>query len=181
MAKARSGITAVGEPPATLTRVRFFAGRMLDASHLADEQEYHREKQRRLVRALHGWGVVQGLQVGLDSGGTTARVAAGLAIDPRGELIEVGCAQPIALPAQGARLYVVLAYAEEPCDPVPVPSDTDGTGMANGRIRETFRLSLEAQPTAGALALARLVRRRSRWQLDRGFRRRRLSRRAAAA
>lgn len=182
MAKARSGNAQPGAPPAALTRVRFFAGRLLDADDLQQEQEYHREKQRRLVRALHGWGVVHGLQVGLGSGGSAMlTVAAGLAIDPRGELLEVGCAQRIALPAQGTRLYVVLAYAEEPCDPIPAPSDTDGSGTAYARIRETFRLSLEAQPGPDTLVLARLVRGRARWQVDRRFRRRRLSRRPQRA
>lgn len=167
-------------PCAPLTRPRYFEGRLLTARDLEDEQSYHREKRRRLVRAVVGWGIVDGLSVAVDPGPEAGvRIAAGLAIDAAGELIEVPCAQRLALPATSGPLHVVLAYAEEPCDPVPVPSGGDDTGMVASRIRETFRLALEARPAPGTLVLARLARARTRWQLDRRFRRRRLRRGAS--
>jgi len=158
-------------------RVHFFEGRLLTADDLRDEQEYHRETRRRLVRALHGWGVVDGLRVGREAGDPNGIVVApGTAIDPRGELLCVGLAQRLALPAQGTRLHVVLAYAEEPCDPAPSIASSGEGDSPFTRTRETFRLSLEAEPPGDAVVLARLVRRKADWRLDRTFRRRRLAR-----
>jgi hypothetical protein len=161
----------------TLQRVSYYTGQLPGEDDLRDEQEYHREKLRRVVRELHGWGVVRGLVVRLASGEAQAlSVAPGAAVDDRGELIAVCETQEVALPARGTRLALVLAQAEEPCAPEPVASTNAGEAVAFSRTRETFRLSLVARPAPTALVLARLVRGKARWQLDRGFRQRRLRR-----
>lgn len=176
MTISRTTNSAEPAPRAPLTRPHFFSGRLLDARDLAVEQSYQREKLRRLVRTIFGWGIADGLSVGIERGpGGGVRIGPGVAIDALGELIELPCAQRLELPASGLRLHVVLAYAEEPSDPVPTPS---GVGTEPTRIRETFRLGLETQPAPDALVLARLTRSRSRWRVDRRFRRRRLKRAA---
>src|SRR6185503_16060610 len=68
-------------------RPNFFSGRLLTADDLREEQEYHREKHRRHLQMLHGFGVVDGLQVDVASDGTTISVEPGMAIDPYGREI----------------------------------------------------------------------------------------------
>jgi len=66
--------SACADRDAPLRRPNFFSGRLLDAATLQDEQDYHRRKLRRHVLALHGCGIVNGLDVRIDeSGGGSLR------------------------------------------------------------------------------------------------------------
>ena len=46
----------------------FYAGRLLTAADLQDDQDYFRAKIRLHDRLLHGWGIVTGLQVSESAG-----------------------------------------------------------------------------------------------------------------
>src|SRR4030095_8648163 len=59
---------------APISRPNYFSGRLLDAATLAAEQDYQREMRRRHNRALHGYGVVSGLDVDIDASGGQARL-----------------------------------------------------------------------------------------------------------
>ena len=157
-----------------LTRPRYFSGMLLTPRDLEAEQRYVRDKQRRHNRCLHGYGVACGLDVSL---GTAAIVVSpGLALDGFGEEIAVSRAVEADVPRDGSRAYLVIRYVEVEGDPVPA-----GEGrMECTRITEGFALCCEASdPCRGlprdaaptAIPLARLVRRRGRWRLDRTYRR----------
>lgn len=63
-------------------RKNFFAGNLLTAQDLAQEQEYCREKLRLHNRLLHGAGVVSGLKVRHDgTDGLTLSISSGMALD----------------------------------------------------------------------------------------------------
>ena len=73
-------------------RVRYSTGLVLGVDEFNQDQAYFMERDRLLTRALHGYGVVQGLRPNLevrnaDSGDDVAqiRVEPGLAIDPSGQ------------------------------------------------------------------------------------------------
>ncbi len=80
-------------------RVNYATGLMLDAADFEEEQLYHRSRLARALTYLHGGGTVAGLRVSVDAEraapGSAAEttqqvmVAAGLAIDRLGRLIEV--------------------------------------------------------------------------------------------
>src|SRR5690349_13187188 len=63
-----------------LCRPRFFAGQLLSEQDLNRLDEYIREKNRLHTLQLHGWGVVNGLEVSCDSCGNGLVVGCGYAI-----------------------------------------------------------------------------------------------------
>lgn len=72
------------EQASPLTRLHYFDGKFLKADALAQEQAYHRT-QVRLSNLAGGWGVVNGLGVGL--AGDQLTVGSGLAITPAGHFV----------------------------------------------------------------------------------------------
>jgi hypothetical protein len=143
-------------------RNRFFAGRLLSADDFAAETEYFRERLRRHNRALHGWGVVEGLEVSLDEDTGTLVISPGVAIDRNGEELIVECAlqAPAPPPAAAARAVVELVFAERPFAPVLV-----GDGQEFTRIREGVEVCISEQPGHG-VAIARLVWTGAGWSVD---------------
>lgn len=175
----------MSEESQPLKRVNYFHGQLLTDQDFRDEQEYFREKLRLHNRLLHGAGIVEGLEVSVsESQKPHLKVSPGFAIDPRGEEIQVQETVAARLPAEGTVLYVALRYREHFTDPVPAPDD----GYNYSRIEEGFDITLEPKdPCRGkgrgkrghrespavdpgpAIPLARIVRRRSGWRLDRRF------------
>jgi len=160
---------------ATLTRPVFFAGRLLDAAALSQEQDYEREKRRRHNLALIGSGVVSGLEVTImpdaGSGGSRVVVAPGYAIDRRGEEMSVPCPVPLPAPQlpapQGDAAFVTIRYWERPCAPVPAAGHA---GLAPSTIEEACVLGTAAEVVPPALGLGRLVREDAGWRVDPAFR-----------
>ena len=152
-----------------LARNRYFAGRLLGAEDFQLEQDYFRERLRRLNRALHGVGIVYGLQVsvGPDGGaGEQVVVQPGFAIDPYGEEIELRCEASANLPKTGSRLFVMLSRDERPTHPVPALDDEPAQFA---RIEETFALHIEATAGESGIALARLIATETGWKVDEAF------------
>jgi hypothetical protein len=165
-----------------LERVRYFPGQLLLADDLTAEQEYFLEKHRRHNRALHGAGVVSGLEVSRQKDSVV--VQPGLALDCRGEEISICEPVELAFPEEGEKAYIFLSYAEKMTDPVPPAAGED---LQFSRIEESFKLAFEPQdPTAKhkwrkaslvpcgdphGFPLAKLFFSRGRWRIDRRFRR----------
>lgn len=138
------------------------------------EQQYLRDRHTRHNRCLHGYGIACGLEV--SPGSTTISIDPGLALDGCGEEIVVPEMVEIGVPTDGHRTYLVIRYHEVESDPVPVAGGT----MECTRITEGYALAYEAaDPCRGlprgqapkAIPLARLVRIRARWRVDRKYRR----------
>ena len=150
----------------TLTRNRFFTGKLLTADDLSQEQDYHRSKQRRHNRLLHGVGVVRGLSVSLEArdagGGPTITVSPGVAISPDGEDLVV--CEPVTLdPCQGvATCYVTMSFVERPMEPTPEGEPS--------RIDESAEVAASEVVPPGHLAIARLLHDGSGWRVDSTFR-----------
>lgn len=168
-------------PCQPLTRVNYFTGRLLSAEDFILEQDYVREKLRRHNRSLHQPGVVDGLEVSLET--PDVRVAPGLALDAMGNEICVPVAQSAPLPPVAREVYLVLRYQEIGIYPIPVPG-TSGEGTTDhmpSRIQESFEIDyapaggthLPAPPqgTLPSVRLARLRFTRGRWRVDTRFRR----------
>ncbi len=69
-----------------LQRVSYFFGQVLGEDDFKTEQNYFIEKHRLHNRHLHGWGVVNGLEVSVDKG-NVVHVSPGIAIDCAGNEI----------------------------------------------------------------------------------------------
>jgi hypothetical protein len=152
-----------------LERNRYFPGRLLGAEDFQVEQDYVRRRLRRHNRALHGAGIVHGLEVsvppGAGSPGGQVVVQPGFAIAPDGEEIEVRSEIVAGLPECGDQLYVTLSPAERLTRPVAVSGEDE---VHFARIEETFSLQVGASAGENGILLARLIRTAAGWQLAKG-------------
>jgi len=147
-------------------RPRFFSGRMLTADDLHQEQQYHLARHRHHLRTCHGSGVIEGLQVDVESGGAAISVKPGLVIDREGREIlvceKVNLAIALNTPSPA---WIVVEYAERLIDPVPIAPQ----GHEASRVEEGCNIVLaSATPTSG-VAIARLIREQDAWRVDTAF------------
>src|SRR5260370_16816066 len=97
----------------SLQRVTAYEGLAIDAATWTAAHAYHQTAQRLHVRALHGWGIVTGLEVApVDPPVRGVIVQPGLALDAEGNSIRV--AQPV-------RLAVPQPSTDSPCALLPFP------------------------------------------------------------
>lgn len=155
---------------AGVKRVNYFYGQMLSADDFRAEQTYFIAKRHRLNRAVLGYGVVAGLSVTVpgDSSAPALVVEPGLAIDARGREIEVDAAVTLDIPPSTcAHHYVIVEYIERETDAVAFPTATSETMPARIEEGAVVRLS-DAKDDTG-VAVARIVRQGSGWEVDVGF------------
>lgn len=127
-----------------LERVNYFQGQLLSASDLQVEQEYFLARLRRHNRYMHGWGVVSGLTVTVETP-TQIVVEPGFAIDCVGNDIHVCTQVRLPVPRIADTLFIVIRYSETGTSPTPLASDatTPTTGeAAYSRIREGFHIEV---------------------------------------
>lgn len=98
-------------------RLNFFNGRLLSVADLRLEQNYHINKRRLHNRHLHGWGVVEGLEV--SAKGNKVIVAPGFAIDCAGNEIILDSSVEIAIARGAHEFFVAVEYSEREVDPIP--------------------------------------------------------------
>jgi hypothetical protein len=122
-----------------LQRVAAHEGLAIDAATWQAAHGYHQIAQRLHTRALHGWGIVSGLQVTpATPPGRLAVLQPGVAVDRDGNVIRVP--QPVRLaipPGASGTVCCVLRFVE-----VPVEA---GASQQPSRINEFFNL-LAAPP-----------------------------------
>ena len=161
-------------------RPNFYAGRLLTAADLQDDQSYFRAKIRLHNRLLHGWGIVAGLKVSESAGMLT--VSAGVALDCAGNELVLAEAKHIALSNVAGKQYVTIQYVEVPTR--QQPSATGDTQFSH--IREDVRVEITSTDLASGhggsavacgvdhpMCLATMRLYGSKWRIS--IRRRRLS------
>jgi hypothetical protein len=133
-------------------RNHYFHGKTLSARDLAAEQRYFNEKRWLLNRMITGWGIVCGLNVGLEDGCLV--VTPGLALDccgheilvcDRARLGPTSIAEMLQVDPCGhetARFMICLEYHECPRESVRLSSccDRKDGGHDYNRIRDDYRL-----------------------------------------
>ena len=98
--------------PKPFERPRYYFGRLLTVDDFTLEQNYFRGKQKLHNRALHGFGLVSGLRVCVESGKVI--VSAGLALDCEGNELVVGTNETAPPPPESWQTaYVNAHYAEQ--------------------------------------------------------------------
>ncbi|MEF7616361.1 hypothetical protein V4F39_20770 [Aquincola sp. MAHUQ-54] len=136
---------------ACLCRPRFFAGQVLTADDLNRLDAYMRGKHRLHNRQLHGWGVVNGLEVTCIPCGSGVTVSCGYAISPCGDDIVV--CEPVAVDvcALIGRCQPVLPVCDppRPAGSVPCPEAEQEWVLA---IRYAEAPTRGVQPLYGAPA-----------------------------
>jgi hypothetical protein len=152
----------------TLRRPNYFFGKLLGAADLQLEQEYHLQKHRRHNRHLHGFGIVSGLEVRVDTSADSDEdrivVEPGYAIDSCGEEIAIPESVRLALPADGDAVYVTLRHWDHPCAMSPGQHALDAAC-----IEEACVIAIARDLLPSALAIARLACVDGRWTVDAAF------------
>ena len=101
----------------TLNRLQPFEGLCLTASDLRDEQLYHRRSLMRHSLFLHGYGIVQGLQVELEQKKKqyVAIIKAGYAITKEGQGVQLmnDVAVPLEVPKSDGEYMLWLFHVEQ--------------------------------------------------------------------
>jgi hypothetical protein len=102
-------------------RVNYFFGQLLGVDDYLAEQEYHRGMRHLHNRLLHGWGIVDGLDVEGDGGGVLVRP--GFALDSLGRELLLPEPVHVDLPPEAAvdepiEWYVVATWEEIPAGPI---------------------------------------------------------------
>lgn len=137
-----------------LRRVNYVTGQLLTAEDLQRDQEYFRDRLRRHNRALHGWGVVSGLDVDAvqdSTGAVVVTVAPGFALSPQGEEIVVAEPVSLALPPAGRHWVVAARYDERLVEPFPAAAADPGeAGVRFGATEETSVVEVLAALPDGA-------------------------------
>jgi hypothetical protein len=162
-------------------RPNFFSGRLLTPEDFKLEQQYFREKSKLHNRSLHGFGIVSGLNVTLDSGHIV--VEPGLALDCEGNELVIDVAQSIVLPpgSDSRTIYLNVRFAEVGIDRTVVLG-----GEEFASIIESFELEFATENSnrshrhlrarwlacgqPHALTIAKLRRGAHGWHVDRGYR-----------
>jgi hypothetical protein len=148
-------------------RPHYFLGQVLTADDLNQEQQYLIEKHRRHLRTLHGFGIVQGLQVRADGPGESITIEPGIAIDSLGREILLNEALSLTVPKDTSfPISVVVEYAERLVG--PTSASTDGT-LEPSRIEEGCRVVLVDDPCESDVAVARLITEGDGWRVDASF------------
>ncbi|HEX8969425.1 MAG TPA: hypothetical protein VF937_16200, partial [Chloroflexota bacterium] len=142
-------------------RVDPTAGMMIGVDTWREAHDYHRQQLSRHHLALHGWGVVEGLQVTLVDGvDNTLYIHPGLAIDSDGRFVVVPQPQTLRITTTERRtVFLVLQFRDVPADP---SGNTPWQVVEAYRIQERERLPeepylelgrIEFDPGAGPVRL----------------------------
>jgi hypothetical protein len=98
-------------------RVNYFNTQFLEEADFLDEQAYHIRLRRANNRAIHGWGIIEGLDIKLkDPVNKVVSVDPGIAIDNLGREIVIAEDSPIKsydlsiLPVGTAAVFLTIAY-----------------------------------------------------------------------
>lgn len=155
-------------------RVRYFEGRLLTASDLTDDQQYHRGKLKRALHALHGDGIVKGLEVDIDGDGSGIEIGvsigAGAALTADGELLVIDDCRRCRLRADGEAGFVFLTYTErETGSTAASPGPDDSPLRHAARIEEGVGVSFGGAAPPDGVVIARLIRASTGWHVDRSF------------
>jgi hypothetical protein len=98
-----------------IKRLNYYNSQFLKETDFNDEQLYHNQMRRFHNRALHTWGIVQGLEIARVADTAKVTVSPGIAIDRLGqEIVLPNTSDEKALDgfAAGAKVYVTIRYAD---------------------------------------------------------------------
>jgi hypothetical protein len=138
----------------TLKRVNPFQGLIIDDAIWRDSHEYHRNHQRLHSLAIHGPGIIAGLEVTANqSPDLSIIISPGIGIDPEGNTIIVTKPQNYQiLTRDTGTIYIIIQFREIPTGPYQPPEGGQPT-----RILEAYRIQERNNlPDEPYLELARI-------------------------
>ncbi|MEP6741462.1 MAG: hypothetical protein ABJB61_03110 [bacterium] len=164
--------------PKPSDRLRFFNGRLLTAHDFKLEQDYFRGKQKLHNRALHGFGIVSGLKVTVQSGKIV--VTAGLALDCEGNELVVEKDESLSAPTANLQTaYLNFRFIEQEIKESATANEAtiireasvlDFAGQNFNTNHRHLRGRWLACGKCHPLTIARLRRSAHGWRVDRRYR-----------
>lgn len=169
----------------SLRRPRFFSGKLVTPEDLELQQQYFREKLKRHNRSLHGFGIVSGLKVTVNSGQIV--VEPGLALDCEGNELAIETEQSIVPPsnADWHTAFVDVRFVEENADLAPI-AGAEAAFDLTVYLAEGFELAVAQENSnrghrhlrarwlacgrSHALTIAKLRHSSQGWRVDRAYR-----------
>jgi hypothetical protein len=151
-------MTQMQAGPTQFRRINPHPGLMIDVDVWQDAHEYHRDQIRLHHLALHGWGIVQGLEVTPVAGAAnTVRIGRGIGIDAGGNFIIVPEPHTYQFTArEAATIYLVLQFRDVPVD-TSTPAHNGSTAGQPNRLVEAYRIQeRDRLPNEPYLELARV-------------------------
>ena len=145
----------------SLRRLLPFEGLCITATDLLDDQTYHRQNLSRHNLFLHGFGIVQGLQVELEQRGQgyVAIIQAGFGVTRMGQGVNLTEAAAVTLevPKKDGEYMLWLFHTEAP-DEADVRTVFDTNERKPARVREACAPRLHAmdEEQVDAVALTRI-------------------------
>jgi polyhydroxyalkanoate synthesis regulator phasin len=135
-----------------LRRVNPVPGMMIDVETWRTAHDYHRDHARLHNLALHGRGIVMGLDVVVGESVNALLIQPGVALDSAGNFVIVEREQVHRLAARGrGMIYLALRYRDAPAEP-----DAAGAGPQT-RVIESFTIEERTLPPSDTdLELARI-------------------------
>lgn len=164
-----------------LKRPNYFDGGQLTTDDLNAAQAYQRERAWQHNRMLHGYGIVVGLEVGVqenEDGSTQVIVSPGYALDGWGREMVVIEPLSVYLPSDRHDLTIYLKYIEQDDDdaakkksaPHPTASQTIEAAQVTFEPSSPERSIAPTTRSDFAIPIARLRRPRANWLRDKDFR-----------
>lgn len=144
-----------------LRRLNPFEGLCLTSHDLLDEQTYHRRTLHRHSLFMHGFGIVQGLQVELEQKKKkyTAIIKSGYGITREGQGVQLpqDVAVPLEVPKSDGEYMLWLFHVERP-DPESTRPVFDTAEKRASRVAESAapKMLPADEEHAGAIALCRI-------------------------
>jgi hypothetical protein len=137
-----------------LKRVNPFQGLVIDDDIWRDSHDYHRNHQRLHQLAVHGPGIVTGLEISPhDPADLSLVVNPGVGIDNDGNIVVAAKAQPYTIQSkERGTIYITIQFREIPTGPFQPPEGGQPTRILEAyRIQERYGL-----PDEPYLELARI-------------------------
>ncbi len=144
-----------GTPQFRLQRINPFQGLMIDSGVWQDAHNYHRDALRLHQLALHGWGIVQGLEVSPGGPEGALVIQPGIAVDQAGSFVVVTEPTMYRLTQRSEGLtYLVLLFREVLGGPTQTGIEDVGTPT---RIIEAYHIQeRDRLPSEPHIELARV-------------------------
>ncbi len=137
-------------------RVKPFRGLLIDENTWADAHDYHRNQLRFHLLALHGVGIVRGLEViALQPPEMKVIIKPGVAIDQEGRVLLLTEQKTVTIPppASFATAFIVLEFSEKTTQTQNV---TEGNQQQVARVLEECEVRASQESAPGAIELARI-------------------------
>jgi len=133
-------------------RLSYFKGQFLQEEDFNAEQAYHIRMRRLHNRALHTWGVVEGLEVTQAAGTNSIVVAPGIAIDKMGQEIVLPIPGSASVPITGVTkgdVFITISYGEAD-DPLDAYTTAGVEGKFKKKTERPLPPKADPAPPAGA-------------------------------